>query len=40
MDTGKEGYVALLVAQALTVGEVGTGIGDCTQESHDSLDRG
>ena len=40
MDTGKEGYVASLATQALTVGEVGTSIGDFTQESHGSSDRG
>lgn len=40
MDTGNEGYATLLAAQALTVAEVGTGIGDYTQESHGSSDRG
>ena len=40
MDIGKKDYVALLATQALTVEEVGTGIGDSTQESHGSSDRG
>ena len=38
--TAREGYVALLATQVFTVAEVGTGIGDFTQESHGSLDRG